>query len=184
VPWGFEALHAPFPLAGGLVGVLGPVVQIAVLPVFDARQKLPFCGPIAFQLIGDDDPWDIVTAFEELAEELLGGLLIPPTLDQNVEDMAVPIDGSPEIMTLTLDGQKDLIQMPLIPRLRSAVAPLISIRLAKLATPFPDGFVGYHHPACKEQLFHITVAETKAEAQPHTMTDDLRWKPMVLVGRS
>jgi hypothetical protein len=46
-------------------------------------------GPRAFQLIHDDDPWDIVTAFEALAEELLGGLLIPPTLDQNVEDMAV-----------------------------------------------------------------------------------------------
>jgi hypothetical protein len=91
--------------------VLAPILEIAVLPVFDARQHLPFCCTTAFQLIGDDDLWDIVAAFEELAEELLGGLLIPPTLDQNVEDMAVLIDRSPQIMTLTLDCQKDLIQM-------------------------------------------------------------------------
>jgi hypothetical protein len=62
------------------------------------------------QRIGDDDPWDIVAAFEELVEELLGGFLIPPTLDQSVEDLAVLIDCSPQIVTLTLDCQKDLIR--------------------------------------------------------------------------
>jgi hypothetical protein len=58
---------------------------------------------------------------------------------------------------------------------------LISIRLAKLATSFPDGFVGYYHPACKEQLFHIMVAETKAEVQPHPTTVDLRRKTVILI---
>ena len=67
-------------------------------------------GPKAFQLIRDDDPWDIVTAFEALAEELLGGLLIPPTLDQNVEDMAVLDRRLARDNALTLDGQKDLIR--------------------------------------------------------------------------
>ena len=56
--------------------VLGAIVQIAVLPVFDTRQDLSFRCTIAFQLIGDDDPWDVVAAFEELAEELLCRLLV------------------------------------------------------------------------------------------------------------
>ena len=30
-----ESLHAPLPLAGGLMGVLGAIVEIAVLPMFD-----------------------------------------------------------------------------------------------------------------------------------------------------
>jgi hypothetical protein len=31
--WGLEPLHAPLPLAGGLVGVLRAVIEIAVLPL-------------------------------------------------------------------------------------------------------------------------------------------------------
>jgi hypothetical protein len=141
--------------------VLAPILEIAVLPVFDARQHLPFCCTTAFQLIGDDDLWDIVAAFEELAEELLGGLLIPPTLDQNVEDMAVLIDRSPQIMMLTLDCQKDLIQMPLIPRLQPAAAQLIGIRLAKLPAPFPNRSIGHDDTAGEQEFFHVAVAETK-----------------------
>jgi hypothetical protein len=41
--------------------------------------------------------------------------------------MAVLIDSPPEIMTVTLDCQKNLIRMPLIPRLRPAVAQLIGL---------------------------------------------------------
>jgi hypothetical protein len=37
VPGGLESLHAPFPLAGGLVRVFGAIVQIAVLAVFHPR---------------------------------------------------------------------------------------------------------------------------------------------------
>ena len=64
--WRFEALHAPFPLARGLVGVLRAVVQIAVLPMLHAGQDLPLGGTIARQFIGTNDAWDIPTALEYL----------------------------------------------------------------------------------------------------------------------
>jgi hypothetical protein len=58
-----------------LVGTFSPVVQVAVLPVFDAREDLPLGSPVAFQPIGDDDPWHVPASFEELAEERLGRAL-------------------------------------------------------------------------------------------------------------
>jgi hypothetical protein len=33
VPWGFKPLHPPLPLAGGLMGILRAVVEVAVLAV-------------------------------------------------------------------------------------------------------------------------------------------------------
>jgi len=33
--WGLEALHPPFSLVRWLVGILGAVVQVAVLPMLD-----------------------------------------------------------------------------------------------------------------------------------------------------
>jgi hypothetical protein len=51
--------------------VLTPIIEIAALPVFHPRQDLPLGHTIALQFIGDDHPGDILTALEELAEELL-----------------------------------------------------------------------------------------------------------------
>jgi hypothetical protein len=55
-----EPLQAPLPLAGGLMGVLRSIVQIAVLPMFDTRQDLSLCRAIAFELVRDDDPRDVL----------------------------------------------------------------------------------------------------------------------------
>jgi hypothetical protein len=49
----------PFPLARGLMRVLGTVVQRAVLPKLHARQYFPLGSIVAFELLGDDDPWHI-----------------------------------------------------------------------------------------------------------------------------
>jgi hypothetical protein len=75
MPRGFEALHPPLPLTGGLVRILGAVIQIAVLAMFYPRQNLPLRGTIALQLICDAHPWDILAAFEELVGELFAATL-------------------------------------------------------------------------------------------------------------
>ncbi len=112
--WRFEALHPSFPLAGGLMGVLRPVIQIPMLAMFHARQELPLGGSITLQLIRDDDPWSALAPLEQLAEEFCRSLLVPPALHKDIEDMAVLIDSPPEIVPLTTNSEKDLIQMPLI----------------------------------------------------------------------
>ena len=72
----FEPLHATLALARRPMGVLTPVVQMAALAMFHPRQDLPLRGTIALQFIRDDDPWDVLTPFEQFTEELLGGLLV------------------------------------------------------------------------------------------------------------
>jgi hypothetical protein len=76
-----ESLHAPLPLPCGLVGIFRAVVEIAMLAMFHARQDVPLRRAIAFELVRDDHPWHVGQALEQLPEELLGGVLVPPTLD-------------------------------------------------------------------------------------------------------
>src|SRR5262245_18023377 len=76
-----EPLHPPLPLAGGLMGVLRAVIEIPVLAVLHAGQDLPLGRTIAFELVRDDHPRHILAALEQLAEEFLGRVLIPPALD-------------------------------------------------------------------------------------------------------
>jgi hypothetical protein len=51
LPGRFKPLHAPFPLAGRLVGVFGSIIQIAVLAVFDTGKQLPLRGAVALELV-------------------------------------------------------------------------------------------------------------------------------------
>src|SRR5215831_10126128 len=118
--------------------VLRTVIEIPMLAMFNARQELPLGGPVAFELIGDEHPWDILTAFEELAEKLLRGLFVPTALDENVEDITVLIHRPPEIMPLLVDRDEHLVQMPFIARPGAPVTQLIGVCLAKLPTPLAD----------------------------------------------
>ena len=77
--WRLKLRHAPFPLAGGLMGVVRAIVEVAALPGLHTLQHLPRRGAIAFQHAGDKHPWHVLAAFVELAEELLGSVLVPST---------------------------------------------------------------------------------------------------------
>jgi putative transposase len=88
---------------------------------------------MTLQRVRDDDPRSILAPFEELAEELLRRLLVPPALHQDSEDLAILIDRPPEIMPFIPNGEKPLIQMPLVVRPRPAVAQLMGIGLTKLS---------------------------------------------------
>jgi hypothetical protein len=57
-------------------------------------------------------------SFEQLAEERLRDLLVPLALHQDVEDIPLLIDSTPQVMALALERQKYLVKMPRIPRLR------------------------------------------------------------------
>ena len=78
--------------------VFTPVIEVATLTVFDPRQNLALRGAVAFQLLRDDHPGDILTAFEQLAKELLRCLLIAPPLYKDVKDVVVLIHYLPQVM--------------------------------------------------------------------------------------
>src|SRR5215510_13291416 len=125
-----EPLHMPLPLAGGLVRILRPIVQVPVLPMFHTREDLPLGSSIALKFIGDDHAWYVEQVLEQLAEELLSRPLIPAALHHDIQHVPILIDCPPQIVMLALDGQKHLVDVPLVPRLGTATPELIRILLA------------------------------------------------------
>jgi hypothetical protein len=92
---GFEALHGSFPLLCWLMGVLSSIVQTFVLAVLDAGHHLFLGGCIAGQLLGNNHARDILQSFEQLAKELSCCAFVAPTLDQDIEDITILVNGSP-----------------------------------------------------------------------------------------
>jgi hypothetical protein len=122
--------------------VLTPVIKIPTLTVFHPGQDLSLRGPVALQLIRDDHPWHVLEPFEQLAKELLRGLLVAAALHQYVEDVVVLIYRAPQVMALPIHHQKHLVKVPLVTWLGSSVLQLIRVRLPKLQTPLTDGLMG------------------------------------------
>jgi hypothetical protein len=180
---GFEPLHPPFPLTGRLVRVLRPIVQIAVLTVFHSRHDLAFGGFIALQFVRDDDPRHVRQPFQQFAEKLLGRLLVSAALHQDIKNVSILIHGAPEVVPLAIDREEDFIQMPFVTGSGPPMPEFIRIGVTELAAPLPDGFIGHENPTGEQEFFDIPVAEAEAEIQPHRVADDVRWKPVVLVGR-
>ena len=163
----------PCPLAGRLVGVFRTVRQLAMRAVLHARQEVPLRRPIAFQRLREDDAWHRRQALEQLPEELVRSLRLPPALPENIESMAVLIHRAPPIMPRAVDGENDLIEMPCSTRLWAAPPQLVGLLLAKSPTPLADGLIGHDEPTSAQERFHVTIAETAPAIQPDTVADDL-----------
>lgn len=102
-------------------------------------------------------------SFEQLQEELFGRLFVEPTSYENVEDIAIPIHRSLEIMAFAGDGEGHLVQVLLAPRSGMPVAQLIGIGLPELAAPIPHRFIGQDDAAGGHGLLNAPVTEAEVE---------------------
>src|SRR5215475_4411690 len=127
MPGRFEALHAIFALPRGPMGVLTAVIEVTTLAMLHPRQDLALRRAVALELIRDDHPWHVLQALEQLAKKLLRGLFVTSTLHQDVEDIIILIDGAPQVMAFTIDGEKHLIKMPLVTWLGAAMLQPIGV---------------------------------------------------------
>jgi hypothetical protein len=65
------------------------------------------------QLVGDHDPrLGARLAVKHTTQEALGGYVIAPLLDQDVQNDSVLVNGSPEPVTFATDLQRNFVQMP------------------------------------------------------------------------
>ena len=91
------------------MGVLGPIVQIPVLAVFDTGQDFPLRGTIARQFVRDAHPGHVLAPLQQLEEEPLRRFFVPATLDEDVKYLALLIDRPPQVVPCAIDREEDFI---------------------------------------------------------------------------
>jgi hypothetical protein len=92
-----DAAHGALALARGLVGDLGEIVGVAACVMGHRRHDRPVRGAVAPEAIGDESARDAATPLQQPTEEPRGGMAIPTRLQQDVDDLAVLVDGPPEV---------------------------------------------------------------------------------------
>ena len=91
----FEALHFPFPPSHNLVRVRGAIVRAQPLLMTAGQTELPERGGIGGQLVGNRALRRKAQLPEQFAYQPHGRAFIPATLDQQIKDFALLVDGTP-----------------------------------------------------------------------------------------
>jgi hypothetical protein len=73
---------------------------------------------------------------------------IPPRLEQDVDDVAVLVQGSPQVMTPPVNGDEQLLEMPRVAGGPTPTPEAPRVGGAECLTPVPDGFVPDVMPRC------------------------------------
>src|SRR5216684_9240873 len=69
-------------------------------------------GAIRSQVVSDQSIGNETVFLQQLAHELQRGMLVPFRLDQDIEDLALGIDSTPQVDHAAIDLEIDLIQVP------------------------------------------------------------------------
>jgi hypothetical protein len=135
------------------------------------------------ELVRDHDAWRRGGGFEELPHEALRGATVSSTLDQDVENEAILIDGAPKPVLLAGDRDDDLIHMPFVAASRRKLADLIGERFAELLPPLAHGLVGHANPALRQHFLDHAKAQGKSEMELHGVADHFWRKAMAAIQR-
>ena len=128
---------------------------------------------VAAQLVCHQPPGFASLTFQELAEEPLGRLPVAARLDENVDHVAVLVNGAPQILPLTLDRHEDFVQVPRVAEATFSPLELPGVLGPEPSAPLTNGLMGHDDPTFCQEIFDISEAQTEAVIEPDRVADDL-----------
>jgi len=161
--------------------ILRSIVAPSATLVAFCDSKMTGCGGIRSQLICDELVWDKAIFLQQLAHQFKRRPFVPPSLDQHVEDLALGVDGAPQIDHPAIDFQIDFVQVPRRMGFGSAFAQVRCDHRPEMVHPAPDGLIGDHDPAFRQQIFDVAEAQREPNIEPDRVLDDFGRKAIAAI---
>src|SRR5262245_2223897 len=110
-------------------------------------EDAPYRSGVASQFIGNDAQWFSALTTQQSSKESLGSALIPMSLNEDVDHVAVLIHRTPQILLLAVDSNKHLVQVPVVAE--SSLTPLQfpNMFMTEFLTPPPDRLIRHDDSA-------------------------------------
>jgi hypothetical protein len=164
-----------------LMRILGSIVAPSTTLMSSCDSKITGSGSIRPQIVRDQLVWDKAISLQKLAHEFQRRPLVPPALNQNIEDFALGVDGAPEIDHAAIDFQINFVKMPSRIRFGPAFAKIGRDQWPEMIHPAANSFVGDHDTAFRQQIFDVTKAQGKPDVKPNRLLDDFGREPVPFV---
>ena len=91
---------------------LGAIIGILLDVVAYLRQHSSLRCAVTFQFVGDHSERPRALTTHQSANESLGCALIAARLQQNIDDVSILIDRTPEVVLLAIDSDEQFVQIP------------------------------------------------------------------------
>jgi hypothetical protein len=107
-----ETLHLALTASGRLMRILGAVVLPPTALMAGAHPKIMRGGGIRAQIVSDQSIWDEPAFLQEFTHQFQRGILVSLALDQHVKDLALGVDGAPQMDHAAGNLEINLVKMP------------------------------------------------------------------------
>ena len=112
LPWRLEPSHLTFPLSRRLMWNFGAIVGVLFGVMVHRGHDRSECRTVTLQLIGNQAKRNLPLTFQEFAKEALRCTTVASRLDDDVDHVAVLIDGTPQILSFIVDRYEHFVQEP------------------------------------------------------------------------
>jgi hypothetical protein len=130
---------------------------------------------VTLQLVCGQAKQNLSFALQKLSKEAFRCTTVASRLDEEIDHVAVLIDGPPQILSLTVDRDEDLVPAPCISESTLSSFQTPDIVETKLRAPPANGLIGHDDPSLGDQILDISEADTESVLKPDRMTDDFGW---------
>src|SRR3954454_23587498 len=146
------------------------------------QAKMPKRGAVRAQLVGRQQFRREALLPEQLAHQPECRVLVAAALHQHIENLALVIDGAPQVHPVAGDANHHLIEVPPVARSWAAPSKPAGGPGAELQTPPPHRFIGNLQASLGQKLLDVAVAQGEPQIKPDRVLDDRRREAMSAIG--
>lgn len=167
-----EPPHQLFAFPGWPMGAFNAIVQSRVRPVVRVRGEITDRHDIAAQFVCDYTAWIAETGHQPF-HETSSRFDVSMRLSENVQNVTVCINCSPEAEFHASDRHDNFVQVPFVRRCRAVTSNTIRKVVSKSVHPLPDSLPTDDHSAFRQKVFNIRRAQAEVMVGPNCLGDDL-----------
>jgi hypothetical protein len=123
------------------------------------QSKMPKRESVRAQLVGRQGSRRETQFPEQLAHQPKCRALVAAALHQHIENLALVIDGAPQVHPLAGDANHHLVEVRSIARVWAAPSQLSSDPGPEFQNPAPHRFIGNLQAALDEEFLNVAVAQ-------------------------
>src|SRR5580704_18417821 len=164
------------------MGVLGAIVLPQSLFMTAGQVHVPKTRSVGAELVGRQQFRREALFLEKLAHQSERSRLVAPALNQHAENLALVVDGAPQVHPLAGNANHHLVEVPPVARAWAAPSQLTCDPGPEFQNPAPHRFIRNLQAALGEELPDVAVAQCEPEIKPNRVLDDRRREAMPSVG--
>jgi hypothetical protein len=140
--------------------------------------KITTGRPVGPQIIGHQLVWHTIQLLQQFPHQFQCRPLVPLALHQNVEDLALGVDRTPQVDQPTIDFDENLVKMPSGMRPGPAPSKVNCDHGTEVIHPATHRLIGNDDPTLGQQVLDIAKAQGEPGIKPDGPLDD-HWREAI-----